>query len=575
MKHIIIALLLLAAAPLWAAAPQVIYRYTLNDDGTQRAYDEALAVACVQGIVNRDKPVLWVTARNDKNADVWQQIMTEDGRWLSGAEWVDLTPAQGGKDPLTELVLRAGKKIKGAVIWDPAVPATVNVATTIAGVEDLVVLSPEFAEQYLPKWKLKVKRDLRGKFDGSETGSAKNDAYRWAIREYLDKGKCSRDFIFLNTDAWNQRSGGVMSWVCVRDWDVMNRGFVYDLSPWGDEAPGDDPDQPLGTDLETYRLMLAAQARQTNGKQMTEVAGFFDFAKYSNAGYGSKHPVGTEWETVYLITPYNCYQNTADHNCYNKSFHSKFTFTDLQQKADKRPKAQLEEKVYLCVLMADYDSATPLYVFLPKYWQDPRRGEVPLSWGINPNLINTYPDVISYYYETATKNDYFVADATCAGYFNPTRVLPENMPLFIRHNQRYYKALDMDISPMVLDVMTATDLVKDAFARFSPRGYGALVGDWHGTGARNPEPQVWKGMPITDLSNVSDAAGIASLIKKGKPGEAAFYYLRIVWEAPGPVIDRLDEVKKLCPGYDIEIVDPYTFFELRKQDLIRKGMDLK
>ena len=48
--------------------------------------------------------------------------------------------------------------------------------------------------------------------------------------------------------------------------------------------------------------------------------------------------------------------------------------------------------------MADYDSATPLYQFLPNHWDDPNRGKIPLAWGINPNLIETYPDVVSYLY---------------------------------------------------------------------------------------------------------------------------------------------------------------------------------
>ncbi|MBQ9358463.1 MAG: hypothetical protein IJT95_02870 [Abditibacteriota bacterium] len=72
MKLFFAALLaLLVAAPLFAAEQDVIYKYTLNDDSTPRAYDEALAAVCVQGILNRTKPVLWVTARNNNNADVW------------------------------------------------------------------------------------------------------------------------------------------------------------------------------------------------------------------------------------------------------------------------------------------------------------------------------------------------------------------------------------------------------------------------------------------------------------------------------------------------------------------------
>ncbi|MBO4548999.1 MAG: hypothetical protein J5758_07280 [Abditibacteriota bacterium] len=620
MKLIILGILLLFfASAVWAEEPDTVYRYTLDDDSTPRSYDEAAAVACVQGIVNRDKPVLWVDGKRDRHADVWREKMTEKGRWLFGKKWVDIrslpnreameeynallkrleakyekiyretgqrmkglpTPPrivdEETVDALDVLVKWAGDRIKGAVIWDPEVPATFNAAFTSAGAGDLVVLSPDFARKYLGSWKLEVKHDLRGRFDGSETGSAKNDVYRWVIREYLDKGKCSKDFLFLNTDAWGTREKGDLTYVLTRDWAVANRGFVFDLSPWGTETPGDDPDQPLGTDLATYKLMLEALDRQTKGRQMTELAGFFCFEKYSDyKGLNSFNPVATEWETVFLVTPYNVYQNTADGACYNKSFHSKFKFKNLKQRINKRPKAQLENKTYVCILMADYDSTVPLYQFLPDYWSDERRGEIPLSWGIDPNLINTYPDLISYYYETATDNDYFVADATCAGYFNPSRILPENMPLFVKHNQKYYKALDLDISPMVLDVEEPSPLVKDAFSKFSPRGYGAMVdGQWHGTDARNPQAQIWKGMPITDLSNTGDAASIAGMIKYFKPGEPRFFYLRIVWNWPWQVIERMDEVKKLCPEYDIEIVDPYTFFDLRKQDLKQKGMVLK
>ncbi len=597
----LLVLLCLSAVSLWAE-DGVIYRYTLNDDGTARSYDETAVVACVQGIVNRDKPVLWVDAKKDRHADVWREIMTQKGRWLFGKRWVDIKSlpnmkameeyrqlsksleksSPGGAkllpprlvdedtvDALDVLVKWAGNKIKGAVIWDPKVPATFNAAFTAAGAEDLVVLSPDFASLYLASWGLEVKRDLRGVFDGSETGSAKNDVYRWAVREFLDKGKCSRDFLFLNTDAWDQRAPGNLTYVLTRDWAVANRGFVFDLSPWGTEAPGDDPGQPLGCDKATYTLILEAQRRQTKGKQMTELAGFFSFEKYSNyKGLNSFNPVATEWETVFLITPFNVYQNTADGACYNKSFHSKFRLGKLKQKVNKHPKTVLENKTYVCILMADYDSAVPLYMFLPDYWSDERRGEIPLSWGINPNLIDTYPDLISYYYETATPNDYFVADATCAGYFNPSRIREEDMPLFTRHNQKYYKALDMDISPMVLDVEEPSPLVKDAFSKFSPAGYGAMVdGQWHGTDARNPKPHIWMGMPITDLSNTGDAASIAGMIKYFKPGEPRFFYLRIVWNWPWQVIERMEEVRKLCPEYDIEIVDPYTFFDLRKKDL--------
>ena len=93
----------------------------------------------------------------------------------------------------------------------PAVPASANVATTIAGVEEGVVLSPELADRYLKQWQLLVLADLRGRFTGAETGSKKNDACRWAIREYLAKGRCSSHLLCLFEDSFSTRSPGTPS----------------------------------------------------------------------------------------------------------------------------------------------------------------------------------------------------------------------------------------------------------------------------------------------------------------------------------------------------------------------------
>ncbi|MBM3495230.1 MAG: hypothetical protein FJX72_13050, partial [Armatimonadetes bacterium] len=427
--------------PMHPAPPPPIYTYTIAQNGTPESYDEAMAAACLQGIANRRSPVVYVLSDRNRRPYYWLDVFGKSGGWMGerlARPLADLTA-------LREL---AGKRVKGAIIWDPAVPATLNVATTIAGVEDAVVLSPEYADRYLAPWKLRVLRDLRGMFTGAETGSKKNDAVRWTIREYLAKGKCSAHLFCLYEDAYSTRARGDIGYVLTRDWAVKNRAFTFDLSPWGDEKPGDDPDQAMGTDLATYHILLEEMLRQSGGKQMTEMAGFFAFHKYSNMpGHPSKHdPVPTEWETVWLISPYNCYQNTVASDCFNQSFHCHAPRTPLKQRRPA-PTARVEPKNYVCILMADYDSATPLYEFLPKHWDDPARGRLPLCWGINPNLIETYPDIIRHVYATASPNDHFAADASAAGYMNPNRVRPEYLPLFVRHNRKYYRETDMTMSP--------------------------------------------------------------------------------------------------------------------------------
>ncbi|MEK7707875.1 MAG: GxGYxYP domain-containing protein, partial [Verrucomicrobiota bacterium] len=525
---------------------QPLFTYTLAQDGTPESYDEAMAVACLQGIINRQTPEVYILSRKNTRPQFWLDVLAKEGRWLEGRERNSLTN-------LAVLVKLAGKRLKGAVIWDPAVPASVNVATTIAGVQDGVVLSPEFADRYLGQWRLPVLKDLRGLFTGAETGSKKNDAYRWAIREYLAKGRCSSHLLCLFEDSFSTRARGDIGYVLTRDWAVKNRAFVFDLSPWGDEKPLDDPDQRLGLDLESYKLMLAETLRHSAGKQMTEVTGFFAFSKYANMpDHKSTHePVPTEWETVWLISPYNCYQNTISSDCFNQSLHSQAPRQPLQQHRAAK-KVPLENKTYICILMADYDSATPLYEFLPNHWHNADRGKIPLAWGINPNLLETYPDLIAYFYSTASAADTFTADASAAGYMNPNRVRKEYLPLFVKHNQRFFREADMDIAPMVLDWDQPSSDVKDAFRQFSPSGFATIVMDMHGTGGKLPEPHVWKGMPVTELINntcnfasaeqTADAMARAFKARGNKvPG---FYFFRIVWVNPTNIADTLTAFRK-------------------------------
>lgn len=544
-----------------------LYTYELTQRGTSDAYDEALATACLQGLINRDGANLYITSSTYGRPAYWLDIMTKEGRWLTGRELMPVPNLDG----LREL---AGDRVKGVVIWDPTVPATVNVATTIAGVKDGLVLSPAWADRYREKWNLPVLDDLRGRFTGEETGSAKNDAYRWAIREYLAKGLCSSRLVCLFEDAAATRKDGSIGYVVTRDWAIRQRAFVYDLSPWADETPKDDPNQPLGTDHATYTMMLEEILRQSAGRHMTEITGFFAFWKYSHIpGQESRHePVPTEWESVYLMSPYNCYQNTISSDCYNQSLHSQAPFSALKQRRPESVSA-VEAKAYVCVLMADYDSATPLYDFLPNHWGDAGRGKVPLAWGINPNLIETYPDLISHFYSTASKNDYFTSDASAAGYFNPNRIEPKYLPLMVEHNRRFFDAADMSIAPMVLDWDEPTAAVKDAFAQFAPDGYATIVMDLHGRGGKPPKPHIWKGMPVTELLNdtcnyanpkqTSDAMFAAISARGAKmPG---FYFFRVVWTPPSAVIASLDVFRRDHPDIPIEVVDPYTFFALFKK----------
>jgi hypothetical protein len=75
------------------------------------------------------------------------------------------------KNPL-DLVAKYRRHIRGAIVHDPAVPDSLNVATTLAGLENAVVADADQAKAH----GLKIVKDLRGQFDDDRVKT-----YRWQL----------------------------------------------------------------------------------------------------------------------------------------------------------------------------------------------------------------------------------------------------------------------------------------------------------------------------------------------------------------------------------------------------------
>lgn len=528
-------------------------------------YDESVAIACVQGIMNRESPnKVYLNDRNE--TPIWLEIMQEEGRWLEGQEFLELSS-------FTELLELSIDYIKKVIIWDPELPATVNVACTMAGVEDGIVMTQKMYDEYKDILVGKEVFSLVNMFTGEKTGSAKNDAYRWAIENYLETGLCSTDYLCSYIDSYSFRASGNTSYTVVRDWGVYHRAFVYDLSPWDDEAPLDDPKQEIGTDYETLTWIYNIMLEQTRDIAPYEVCGFFEHQKYSAAGNNSASnhgTVATEWQYAKLMTPYNGYHNTCIDAAWNESFHG--LYDGVEQLENNRPSESVElteNTVYLCFFMGDYDSTHPVYRYLKQAWDDPRRGELPMAWAINPNLIETYPDIIEYYYKTATENDYFVSDASAAGYFMPNQVPKELWPKMLEHNLKYFKLADMSIAPMVLDTDHMSELALSYMTQIAPDGLGTvsqkknyMYGDTVitsllGGGYDRYDPE--KG--VKNLSNL-----INSQIGVSNSG-AILCMLRCVWSTPSVMCEMVELYQEAFPYKNVVVVDIYTYFDLMRQDL--------
>lgn len=596
-----------------------------------RDYDTLIFVTTLQGLVNRDRPRLYLNHDHRRLATpgvdaFWLDEYRTAGQpygWLANTEIIELSD-------LDELLKTFAEALDGVVVWDPAVPATLNVATTIAGVENLAVLragSDLTAEvsAYLP-----LKKSLVGLFQpgaatlpGSTTpssGSPKTDAYLWAKEKYLDTRRANPRLLAYLEDGWpatlyaqnRMTHGGV--YALERDYVVQQRGFAFDLSPWPDELPNDDPTQPLGADAATLQAIVSAAETQAGGR-LIKVWGFIPwYEKYTalpDAGVaGQNSGVKGEWESTWLFSQHGAFLQGGGGDVFgvamaNISVH-KFgppparrsapqapTEEELIKKGYLTPSGQVAPgRTFVLFYVGDYDLAHPAYVLLANYaskpWLDPRRGELPLAWGLNPALAEELPSIMTYLYTSQTPNDYFVAANSGAGYLNPDALPEVSLLRWLWRSRQFYRAYGYNIQGFLLNgngaAMSQSRL--KAFTRLAPAGL--LTPDFE---IDEPWPRLQWGVPLSAmaseaLAGTPDVAAEAvhtayrrTVVAEGRPPFLAF---RSVFQSPTflwGVRDRIqaqdaegrilaDNGQVLHPHYTV--VDPYTFFFLLERFLKSK-----
>jgi hypothetical protein len=143
------------------------------------SHEHMQLLAAIGGLVNRNSPKVFVIATSTDQA--WFDILRQPGGWLENA-------AITYESSIVSLVSSFDSYFNGAILYDGNVPSTSNVASSISGMQDLLpILSGGSLYSQLCESgpQLKVKTSLVGMFDGSETGSSKNDAYEWFRKKYM------------------------------------------------------------------------------------------------------------------------------------------------------------------------------------------------------------------------------------------------------------------------------------------------------------------------------------------------------------------------------------------------------
>ena len=468
----------------------------------ERMWDVLHVSATLQGIVNREAPVLYldyVKADGFKTDEYWWTKYSAPGEWLAGREQVKTT------DPVKACELLRDR-FGGLVVYDPKVPATSCIASMIAGVEDLVAVRYDTSSgscySRLVEMGIPVKVWLVEQ-DGTSKFKSKTEAYRWAIDQYLKTRRCNTAYAGYYIDQYWLKNPGAAAinhhLLSNHDFFVSKRAFFFDLSPWPDEVATDDPAGAVGGDYETLKeILLECYRQNNNGESFCHIGGFPAWAwKYTNyGGVGGKHtPVETEWKFAEIIGEYNAFKD-ADAINYgalaNASFWQHFplrasypqawtTRKSLQDKGYLDASGRVDRsKRYILMYVGDYDAASWIYQTTPSLWDSPQRGKVPMMWSVSPILARRAPQVMHYLWTTATENDYFAAADNGAGYLNPGSLeepraisgLPDGMAQWARHCKPWYEQWGITVTGFIIDG-NAKGMSQKGFkvyAGFSPNG---------------------------------------------------------------------------------------------------------
>lgn len=551
-------------------------------------YDAARLAAAIQGSVNREFPSLYFLWQESDT--FWLEYMTGSDKFLHGIPIRHI----GGFDAFLEIY---GDFIKsrGICAWDSDVPATVNAATTVCGVDGYIPIRYSTAKnsiltQVTDKTKAEIKINLRGVFTGTgiiydtdlpSSGSKKCDAYLWAIEHYIEKTNPRLLFYTLDAASWDGERlyypdlGN--AFVFNHDYAIANKAFVFDLYSYDDEAPCDDPGQPLGTDLSVMKKILRHKYDQTHGSEMITVCGFNPWQqKYTDYNNKSNHGgVEAEWRFTEILSAYNCIKDADAYGYCGLANASVFMHFPLKASyKNRRPAVSAcdeydENKTYILFYVGDYDASAWTARHIPIWYKDPALGKLPLMWCFNPNLSDRVPQAFDFIYENFTQNDYFEAGDSGAGYINPRLLyqprihsdLPDGSAAYIAHNKKYFNRFDIHTAGFIINGHYETDLRQmEDISRFADCGvgynrYDGSVDVVNGTVfmGHTADIAVQNTPPEKAVKSALDAID-------RQPANKRFHIFRTILVSPTDHNRIYELLRKTRPEARFELVDPHTFF---------------
>jgi hypothetical protein len=433
-------------------------------DVSRLSYAQRLVAVSLQGLANRAGPRLYLDwgVYDDVRARTTNEVFLPEEIWqakyrpyVGASDRLNLAYYQETlglrAEPLADLpaALREHVRcLRGLVVWDPALPDTVNAALVLAGLEDLLVVHPDLLAWASKATGLPVVHDLRGRWHGRVR------LYEWAMAELFPR--CTPGQVACIEPGWERPE--------FTDYVVQRRLFAYSLSsreagracilgqklllllvagPWRLRNSLfalrlDGPVRRLGLALMSWRspeVRLASRLqRSVEARPFPTLFGW--------------HTQRDDELSFMVLLSANGLRLVPSHLASNFSFHSQVPFEgrfEQDHASVAGPvNVRLEaDKVYLTFTLSDGDQLVLMGTAELGNWRREARGSVPFNWEAQPLLVEIAPALLSRYHATRTINDYLVAGPSGAGYVVPP-LLP-NLGQYLAQTEAVCRRADLRV----------------------------------------------------------------------------------------------------------------------------------
>jgi hypothetical protein len=370
-----------------------------------QALDEPLKLLLLslQGVLAKTEPRLYFSPGTLPSYDPAHE---QEGRWLAEMQNKWGVTSETASDPWAVFDSFAGE-VAGFIVYDPDLPQTINVATTLAGIHHAVIAHPDLIDELTARG-LTAIEDLRGRF-------ADNVAlYTWAF-----------------ANVWPLANHEIMAFLDdtlhpLRDYLVENNVFTVQL----------DPHQYLERPLLDQILAETPQNIPVLGWPIDELLGVILFSR------NGKFLVCTDFVS-------------------NLSAHSGLPRPTLSQEhITEWP--TVENKIHVAFAFTDGDSLSYANRWMADWFDDPAYGQIPLGWELSWSLVDLAPDVISYFYDRLDANDFVIGPASGIGYVYPNQY--PDLDTFLQLTRPYMEMTDTRTIWVINDDLTFPDAIADQYA---------------------------------------------------------------------------------------------------------------